>query len=97
MGSISLFTAETVRQSSQGTVLGPGFSFSDSRPEIKKIIQGISIKLIFPDGSEHLTKLVTYGVRVIRKDDKFYLPEDPRVEVTVNLIDVPVGTQVWLP
>jgi len=94
---ILLFTAETVRQSSQGTVLGPGFPFSDSRPEIEKIIQGISIKLIFPDGSEHLTKLVIYGISVVKKEDKFYLPEDPCVELTVDLIDVPVGTQVWLP
>jgi hypothetical protein len=97
---IHLFTIEETLNDEQGVRLLPGPKLSDNRPEFKAMIQGCKLKLIFPDGVEHNTVLVTYGIALQDDGDYFVMSPDPTITLTIpNITDtetIPIGTQVWI-
>jgi len=95
---IELFTVTEVRKNQQGTVLLPGFSLADKRPEVQKLIQGC---ILHPNGEMQFPKLVTYGIPVTRVGKQIQMPVNPALEpekvlvqITVDAEEVPVGTRV---
>ena len=97
---IHLFTVEDTLEEAQGIRLLPGPKLSDDRPEFKSMIQGCKLKLIYPDGKELFTVLVTYGIALQDDGDYFVMSPDPTVTLTIpksaKADAIPLGTQVWI-
>ena len=96
---IHMFTVEeTAHIAGEGLRLMPGLKLTDEHPEISAMIQGCTLKLVFPDGREQFTRLVTYGLPVIEVDGGFAMEDDPALTLTipVDVGEVPPGTQVWI-
>lgn len=99
---VELFTVTETYQNKQGTVLLPGFSLADKRPEVQKLIQGCMLVLVQPDGRMKFPKLVTYGIPVTRVDNYIQMsvnpalePEKVFVQLTIDSTEeVPIGTRV---
>jgi len=100
-----LFVVEQSYQGNKGLTLLPGIPLRDKRPEVRSIIQGIELELRLPDGTRRQTYLVTYGVSVEKADDGSLLIHGELEDQFVHFIlpegltpvDVPAGTEVWLP
>lgn len=100
---VELFIVTETRQSKQGTVLLPGFSLADKRPEVWSLIQGCMLSLVFPDGRTQSCELITYGIPVTVVGNYLQMPVNPALEpekvlvqITVDAEDVPVGTRVLI-
>lgn len=96
---IHVFSVESVLLTEEGLRLMPGIPVSDDRPEVGQIIQGCNILLKKPDGTQLMTRLLSYGVGVTRLDNgDFAMSADPLIELIVDLPQdaVPVGSEVWI-
>lgn len=97
-----LFTVDFCFKDEQGLLVKPGIPLEESsgRPELKQIIQGISLELRRPDGTTRRTCVVNYGISVYRQLDGSYVMDDnPHIHFTLpddlNESDAPRGTEIW--
>jgi hypothetical protein len=101
-----LLTVQRAERTDQGLRLSPGIRLSQTkdRPAICKMSQGSRLEMRRADGARRLTRLVNYGVSVIRgADGSFSMnedPTDPEIKLTLpedlSPQDVAAGTEVWL-
>ena len=101
-----LLTVQQAERTGQGLRLSPGIRPSQTidRAAIGKMSQGANLELRRPDGVQRLTRLVTYGISVWRREDgSLYTnqdPSDPEIMLTLpedlSPEDVATGTEVWL-
>src|SRR4051812_1770496 len=101
-----LLTVRETHQVDSGIRLSPGIRPSETsdRPAIGEMTQGSRLELRCPDGSVHLTHLVTYGISAWKGEDgALYMnddPADPEIRLTIaetgDAGGPPPGTEVWL-
>lgn len=96
---IHAFSITDTVQTDEGLRLLPGVSMADDRPEVGEMIQGCNILLKTPDGNETITKLVNYGIGMVKLENgDFAMQGEPLIELVIDAQEdsLPEGTEVWI-
>jgi hypothetical protein len=85
-----------------GICLEPGLRMGEinQRPELKTMIQGITLELRYPDGTVKQTTLSTYGVSATKAEDgSLIMAEDPYLRLfvpsDVGIETMQAGIEIW--